>query len=110
LDILFSEPEEPRLTQDADGTVHKIEDDAALAAVLAKSGVAVLATRILRGSRQHAVAGNSSGLPRHSPTILNNRSETFAKSLAAAGATATRRIDGERFVPEQPPAGDEGKG
>ena len=45
LDILFTEPEEPRLIQDPDGTIHKVEEDAALAAVLAKKQIAVLATQ-----------------------------------------------------------------
>jgi CHASE2 domain-containing sensor protein len=91
LDILFSEPEEPRLTQDPDGTLHKINDDADLAAVLAKSGVAVLATEF------YVEAGNtqspaSARISKAFAADLEQSPETFAKNLAAAGLTQTNEI------------------
>jgi CHASE2 domain-containing sensor protein len=86
LDILFSEPEEPRLTQDADGTIHKINDDAALATVLAKSGVAVLATEF------YIEAGNiqspaSARITKAFADDLEQSPEAFAKNIASAGET-----------------------
>ncbi len=89
LDILFTEPEEPLLVQDADGTLHKIQEDAALVAVLAKSPLAVLATQF------DVIAANT-----HSPVLdritaimaadLEQSQQDFAKKIIASGAT---RID-----------------
>ncbi|MDP9172460.1 MAG: CHASE2 domain-containing protein [Planctomycetota bacterium] len=42
LDILFSEPQQPRLVQDPDGKLRTIDDDAELAKIMRKSGNAVL--------------------------------------------------------------------
>jgi CHASE2 domain-containing sensor protein len=86
LDILFTEPEESRLIQDPDGTIHKVEEDAALAAMLAKNRIAVLATQF------DVIASNT-----HTPELdritavmsadLEQSQQTFAKTITAAGAT-----------------------